>query len=401
MPASRKPNSPGTLALGAGMSNTPGNDSGAMPAVVRTPASSNVSVILLAPSISKTPGGITRYAQGLLASSVLRERGFMLHHVPTHQAGTWIRKLGCALQAGARLALGRGDARIAHALIASDVSCDRKLILLAEARYAGLFTVAHFHGSTLVEWLDGLSAAHRRWVIRTANRCDAVIALGARVADYLRQRGLEGHVHVIPNGVEGSPWRHTPPLGPKLVLFVGKLGARKGVPELLRSFQALAARHDTAKLVLMGDGDVNATRDLASTLGIADRVSCTGWTNSETVHANMEQATVLVLPSHNENMSLALLEAMIRGLPVITTPVGEHRSVIADGHDGLFVPPGDVPALRTAIERVLEDPDLAARLGRAARERVLRDFAISSNHQRIADVYDELSGTRNARAPHR
>jgi glycosyltransferase involved in cell wall biosynthesis len=295
----------------------------------------------------------------------------------------------------------RSEARIAHALIAADTSCDRKLILLAEARYLGLRTIAHFHGSTLVEWLDGLSPRHRGRVMSMTNHCSAIVVLGSRVADSLRRHGLRRDVHVIPNGVEPATQRQVNPAEPQTVLFVGKLGARKGTPDLLRSFQALSARHPRATLVLMGDGDVEATRRLASALGIGDRVVCTGWRDEHTVHEHMERATVFVLPSYHENMSLSVLEAMMRGLPVITTPVGEHRSVIEDGRDALFVAPGDIDALRNAIERVLRDPILAAALGSAARERARRDFCVSRNHQRIAEVYDSLVDTRKARAAHR
>jgi len=186
-----------------------------------------------------------------------------------------------------------------------------------------------------------------------------------------------------------------------MILCVGTLGARKGTPELLRSFAQLSKRHADAKLVLMGDGEVDQAQRLACELGIASRVECTGWARTQDVSETMERARMLVLPSYHEGMALSVLEAMMRGLPVITTPVGEHKSVIEDGRDGLFVPPGDVSALRNAIDRVLVDCEFAEGLGQAARQKALREFEISVNHQRVVAVYDTLSGKASASRMHR
>src|SRR5207249_4481327 len=114
--------------------------------------------------------------------------------------------------------------------------------------------------------------------------------------------------------------------------------------------------------------------------------------------AFMRRAAVFVLPSHHEGMALAVLEAMMRGLPVITTAVGEHASIIHDGIEGLLIPPGDTQTLARAIARLLSDRQLATRLGDAARSRALREFEISANHRAVANVYSGLIGQSKASA---
>jgi len=360
-----------------------------------------ISVVLLSPSIMGSPGGIARYAEGLLTSRVMRDHRYVLNHLTTHKYGSKARKLTLALAAAARVVPWSRRASIAHALVGSDASCVRKLALLTEARLCGMRTFAHLHGSSLVEWLQSLAPRWRDLIIRLIDRCDAVATLGNRLADYLRGHGLSTLVRVIPNGVHSTPTRRPSTSHAPVILFAGTLGARKGTPELLRAFAQLSERHPEAKLVLMGDGMIDQARQLASELGIARRIECTGWAKSDDVGRAMEQASMFVLPSHHEGMALSVLEAMMRGLPVIATPVGEHRTVIEDTRNGLFVPAGNVAELRDAMDRLLLDRSLADRLGHAAREKALEEFEISANHERVAAVYDALSGQTNANAIHR
>ncbi len=359
------------------------------------------TVALLAPSTTKTPGGIARYTEGLLASTVLRKRRYALTHICTHERGSKLHEVRLAIGAAARVPQCSRKARIAHALVASDASCVRKLLLLTEARFCGMKTLAHFHGSTLVDWLDSLPSTWRRLLIGAADRCSLVATLGNRLADYLRSHGLRSPIHIIPNGVEPAPAREPGVPRAPVILFVGTLGARKGTRDLLQTFAQLSDRHPDARLVLMGDGEVDQAQGLAVELGIIGRVRFTGWASAQDVSQMMEQARVLVLPSYNEGMALSVLEAMMRGLPVITSPVGEHRTVIEDGRDGLLVPPGDLPALRNALEWVLLNPALAEQLAQSARQKALREFDVSVNHHRVVDLYDVLSGQSTANTIHR
>jgi glycosyltransferase involved in cell wall biosynthesis len=96
-----------------------------------------------------------------------------------------------------------------------------------------------------------------------------------------------------------------------------------------------------------------------------------------------------VLPSRSEGMSMALLEAMATGLPIVATDVGSNRAVLADGEAGLVVAP-DPPAIAAGIDRLLRDPALAARLGRAARRRVEAEFSLDRMVRRFEDFYAGL-----------
>ena len=99
---------------------------------------------------------------------------------------------------------------------------------------------------------------------------------------------------------------------------------------------------------------------------------------------------VVVLPSYREGLPKGLIEAAACALPLVTTDVPGCREVVSDGVDGLLVPPRDAVALARAIARLADDPELAARLGAAAREKALSQFDERIVIRRTLETYEEL-----------
>ncbi len=348
-------------------------------------------ILLLTPSLTGTPGGITRYARTLVQSDVLERRGFAVTPVATHTKGTAARKGLLAACAAARVAMERPRHAITHALIASHASSIRKLALLAESRALGARTIAHFQSSSVIEWLTELSSWWRSRVFATLGRLDLVVTLGNRLADYFRTSGVRAPVRVIPNGVPTAPPR--PPRAPgaeRYVLAAGELGERKGTLDLLAAFAQVRTRWSDVYLVLAGDGQVDHARRRAHALGISDAVRILGWVDQPRLADLVANAEIFILPSYREGMSFAVLEALMQGTPVVATPVGEQASVIADRETGLLVQPGDIGGIARALEDLLRDPSLAAALGRAGRLRAQTAYSLEANHEAVADLYDEL-----------
>jgi glycosyltransferase involved in cell wall biosynthesis len=174
------------------------------------------------------------------------------------------------------------------------------------------------------------------------------------------------------------------------LLFLGKLTARKGLPELLEAL----AHDDVAplpwRLRVAGDGDPRDFVERAAALGIAERVSFVGWVAEERVHDLLRETDVFVLPSHNEGLSVAMLEAMAHGCAVVATPVGATLDAVTDGESALVVPAGDPQRLAAALRRVIDDPALRATLQAGARQRWCDSFQITAHCRQLAVLYGEL-----------
>ena len=158
-----------------------------------------------------------------------------------------------------------------------------------------------------------------------------------------------------------------------ILLFVGRLVHYKGVDVLLRAMRGL-----DADLMLVGDGPLRESlQDLASELGVADRVHFLGEVGDESLLAWYHACDALVLPSvtRQEAFGMVQLEAMLCGHPVVSTDLGTGVAWV-NQHErtGLVVPPRDETALHDALHRLLADAELRKQLGRAARARVREQF---------------------------
>lgn len=147
-----------------------------------------------------------------------------------------------------------------------------------------------------------------------------------------------------------------------LIVSVARLTPRKGVQVMLQALKDVPNAH----FVVVGEGHQQAELEA---LAPAGRVTFTGQQNHERVLMYLRAADVYVLSSYTEGLAHTLLEAIAVGTPVVATAVGGNPEVITDGVEGLLIPAGDVAALASAVCRILDNPDLAARMSAAGLRR--------------------------------
>jgi glycosyltransferase involved in cell wall biosynthesis len=284
---------------------------------------------------------------------------------------------------------------VAHVNITGRGSTIRKIALLTVARALGLRYVLHLHDYDYADYYKGRGTFLKRLIATAFRYAAMIVVLGRRDQEVISQLLLlrKDRIVVLHNAVpDPVPDLNTThhPGNPCHLLFLGYLSARKGVPELLRAFASLLMTTRQWRATLAGGGPIDEFRKLADDLGILNRLSFLGWLDEPGVRALCADADVLVLPSHAEGLAMAVLEGLSHGLAVITTPVGAHPEVIEPEVSGLFVPPGDVPALASALARVIEDESLRERLGRGARERFLAEFDVRGYATRLTQLHAGL-----------
>ncbi len=300
----------------------------------------------------------------------------------------------CALRLAARAATGR--AGLVHLHMAADGSVLRKLLL---ARLAALFrlpVIVHVHGSRFEAFVRALRPVLRAALGRALARADRVIALGPSGRAILtHELSLDpSRIVVMPNAI---------PLGPEpdgnnpgqsgeecRIAFLGRVGARKGMPELLAALAALDRPGLAWHATIAGDGEVAAFRARAASLELDRRVTFTGWLEQDAAAALLARSDLLVLPSRHEGQPIAILEAMAAGLPVIASAVGAIPDLIRDGVNGLLVAPGEANGLARTLERLVADPSLRRRLGRAARATVVAGHDIDAACRSLQSLYAAL-----------
>jgi len=338
-----------------------------------------------------TPGGISTVVRGYRRAGLFDQ--FRVRFIASHREGSRFVKASAALRGGLRflVELLRFDAPLVHVHLAPRASFWRKSVFCRVAEITGRPYLLHVHGSEFMQFHDReCSARSRRLIARTFRKAAIVFALSEQWRIDLLRICPDAHVEVLPNAVplpdlSAPAARH--PSGRLTVVFLGRLGKRKGTCALIEAFARVASSRPDVHLTCGGDGDVAGATRLAQQLGIADKVTCTGWLGPDDAARALSAADVFTLPSHAEGVPMALLEAMSWGLPAVTTPVGGIAQVVTHGESGLLVPPGDVDALAAALGALLDDPQQRMRLGAAARRVVEQQFSIDAAMHRLRGVY--------------
>lgn len=335
--------------------------------------------------------------------AILRDCGLFerarVQYVVTHVDGSRWRKLAQFMGAAARVVrvLLSGNVSIVHAHVSANGSFWRKAALLWIARRFGCATVFHLHDGNFERYVDhGFGGALLRGCIRrTIGASDVVIVLSERWAQWMRQFSPQSRVHVIGNPVRLPPQeRRVPSVGDTpaasgRVLFLGMICDAKGSFDLLRAFAVFRSRMPGWRLVVGGNGEVERFLEQAVALGMRDDVDYLGWVSGAEKNRALAAADVFVLPSYSEGMPVSLLEAMAYGSAVIATPVGGVPDMMTPELHGLWIEPGDVSGLAAALERVAGSPELRARLGAAARQHVLAEYAAETASEKICRAYDD------------
>jgi glycosyltransferase involved in cell wall biosynthesis len=313
-------------------------------------------------------------------------------YVPTHRDGSRGQKLARALGAFATFAalVLRIPRAVLHVNAASRASFWRKAPFMALALAARWPVVFHLHGGGFADFYEKECGALRRRIVHFfLARASCIAVLSAQWALWMHRIVPGANVVCVPNAV-AVPAATASTREPRRIAFVGRLSPAKGVFELLEAVAALRVTHPEVSLDLAGDGDLEAVARRAHALGIGDRVLIHGWCSPEVRSRIVARAAVFALPSHAEGSPMSVLEAMAAGCPVVATRVGGIPDCVRDGLDGLLVPPGNAHALAAALGRILGDRDLAARLGSAARARIIRAHAPAKAIQRIGRIYAAL-----------
>jgi len=182
-----------------------------------------------------------------------------------------------------------------------------------------------------------------------------------------------------------------------VAVLVGHVSQVKGYPTYLRAAAEVLRKYPRALFLCAGGetigvGYTDAMRALAANLGISDRVRFLGVVTD--VRRVLRAADVFVLPSEQEGLPLAALEAMSCGLPVIATPVNGVPEAVSDGETGVLVPVGDHVTLAAALGDLFGDSEKRERLGNAGEKRVRARFSVDRVQQRLLTLYADVLGRR-------
>ncbi|RXH09178.1 glycosyltransferase family 1 protein [Bradyrhizobium guangzhouense] len=284
---------------------------------------------------------------------------------------------------------------LVHINLASYSSTYRKLLIAKAARFAGKPYIIHLHGADFAKFWNGARGLKRKAIDGLFEHAAGVVVLGEYWRDVVVKNvpSIASKVYVFPNATESIDVERVElgPDGTPTILFLGRLGARKGVPQLIDAL-ALLGKTRKWRAVIAGDGDVIETRKRVAEVELADRVDIPGWVDSQAVRNLLLSSDILVLPSFEEGLPMSVVEGMSAGLAIVATPVGSTAEIIKNRENGILVDVGEVPGLAKALDELVANEGYRLILGKNAKETHSRVLEIEAYCDRLVDLWVSTSG---------
>lgn len=261
--------------------------------------------------------------------------------------------------------------------------------------------VYHLHGTF------GELSEHQRYIF---HKCSALIAISQCVLASATAVGLDPkRIEIVPNGTvlpqlnaaDSSGVRNQwgIPLDAPLIVLVGRVVAWKGHREFVQAAIEVHKRHPDVHFMFVGgvsDGTpefLDELFELARANGIGDRLHCTGYVAD--VHQYIAAADVFAHSSiEPEPFGLVIIESMSMARPIVASTLGAGPEVVTEGVDGLLADPRNRDKLASAICRLLEDRELAARIGEEARRTVERKYTAAEMARSFERIYRRITNAR-------
>lgn len=317
--------------------------------------------------------------------------------VATHCSGSYLDKIFIFFKSFIFCAktMFKGEVALVHVHTSSRASFWRKSLFIILALICRVKVVFHLHGSEFWEFYSQecgyVRKEYVRWILK---KVDRVIVLSSQWKSLISEICDEDKITVVFNPIcpvgDGDFVRSGNDL-----LFLGRLGNRKGIYTLLEAIALLKNKFPKIVLRCGGDGELEKVKQYAKKLGISKNVLLLGWVSGEDKRQLLMQSTAYVLPSFKEGLPMGILEAMSAGLPVVSTTIGGIPDAIEDGVEGCLVEPGEPAALAEAIRKLMVSPQMRANMGRSGRQKVENFFLPEKVIPQVLVIYKELGVEAN------
>lgn len=278
---------------------------------------------------------------------------------------------------------------IVHIHMASRRSTFRKGKYVRIAKAKSKKVIIHIHGAEYKKFYAECNEKQKGYVKETLQLADKIIVLSEEWKEFFKTLVNEDKIEVVYNAIV-IPKDFNKSLDTEKMLFLGRLGKRKGIYDLLDVMEKVCENHKNVKLYIGGDGEVEEVQKLIVEKKLENNVEYIGWTAGAKKDEYLRNCSFYVLPSYNEGMPMSVLEGMAYKNVTISTNVGGIPKVISNEENGIIIEPGDKDKLYEYILKLLEDRKLREKLSKNARKTMEEKFDINKTINLILEIYKNV-----------
>jgi glycosyltransferase involved in cell wall biosynthesis len=347
------------------------------------------SKILVVGSSLKDMGGIVTVIRNIEQSNLTEQ--YELTRVETYIMGSVLARLHIFLVGLIRylyqLLWHRPD--IVHIHMSNGGSFYRKSIMVMIGKIVRVPIVLHIHAASFDDFYNH-NWFQKRYCQFILNSVDLLVVLSQEWKTYFSTIVPHKKIEILYNGVFKMEEQFSRTNATPTCLFLGRLGERKGVYDLLLAIKKLKEKGVESKFLLAGDGEITEVKQRIKDYHIEDMVEVLGWIHVHEKERLLRKADMLVLPSYNEGLPMAILEAMNFSLPVISTYVGGIPELIQHGENGYLIEPGDIEGLAKSLEMLINDQNAIVQMGEKNRKLIHNQFDINMLMNQLSHMYQRL-----------
>ena len=351
--------------------------------------------VLMVGNHHSVKGGITSVIKQILSFD-WNSVGVQMEFIPTYITTFNIKKILYFIRAYIKIAImmRKDKPDIVHIHMSYKGSFYRKYAIHILCKKYNVPDVIHLHGSEFQKWYTESNDKVKKKIRVLLQESAAFVVLGEKWRKIIIDIEPRTKIIVASNAVhvpnETVIWQRNP----FQILFLGVLIKRKGVEDLIHAIDLLKKRNEleNLKFLIAGSGLEEKTLiQLANELQVEPWIEFLGWTDGKLKEKYIKESQVLVLPSYNEGLPIAILEAVSYGMPVIATDVGDISAAVKNGVNGFLVKPGDVQELANSITRISADKEKYMKMVNASKKIADEKFSDKKYFEKLLILYQELA----------
>jgi glycosyltransferase involved in cell wall biosynthesis len=350
-------------------------------------------VLIVGPSTTRTKGGMATVIADQLGNKIINDRQ-QLTYLVSHVEGNVFEKAYYSLKSLSYILVNRRKHDIIHFHTAADASFYRKSILLRVSSRLKLKTIVHMHGADFDSFYLKRSPLLKKYIANSLTKSTLIVVLSDYWKNFFNKEFNGLRLDVLKNGVDVKSYE---PYIRKLTkidnyLFVGRLGERKGTYDLIEAIDIIVNTLGHTDLVfnLAGDGEIEKVEKLIASKNLNGNVKLLGWLNDEQKRQQLQVADVVLLPSYDENLPMALIEAMACGKVIISTYAGGIPDLIVPDVNGYLFEAGDINKLVEYILFVNKHPELMIKISENNIKAINERFNLDTLSLKLNSIYDTI-----------
>lgn len=337
-----------------------------------------------------TGGGMWTVAQNYLEDENFCEKTG-LKYISTSITGSLSKRILFTAKALGKIFLELKNKKydIVHIHMAEKGSVYRKYLTMIIARMFHCKIILHMHGAQFESWYQNSSALIQMSVRKIINKADKILILGVYWQKFLSSLLDQPQKLVVVHNAVAVPPVNLYNAEAKHILFLGVVGQRKGIYDLLTAMKTADSRLAPGiTLWIYGPDENNIAKTIAD-MKLQHRVQYLGWLPADKKTEVFKNISLNVLPSYNEGLPMTILETMSFGIPNISTDIAAIPEAV-NNINGILISPGDIKKLTDSIILLCENQDTRLQKSIAAYNTVKEMFSLSSHFSKILDIYSDV-----------